>query len=56
MAIPAQNTSVKIKLGTSAVKAGYPLPAAVANPRVRIDRDGAHGVTRPTYPKVAKNR
>ena len=29
-------------------RAGSPLPAAIANPRVRIDRDGAHGVTRPT--------
>ena len=33
---------------TSAGRAGSPLPAAIANPRVRIDRDGAYGVTRPT--------
>ena len=29
-------------------RAGSPLTAAVANPRVRVDHDGAHGVTRPT--------
>ena len=34
---------------------GSPLPAAVAHPRVRVDHDGAHGATRPTCPKVAKN-
>ena len=31
--------AVKINLGTSAGWAGCPLPAAVANPRVRIDRE-----------------
>ena len=30
-------------------RAGSPLPAAIANPRVRIRHDGAHGVTRPTF-------
>jgi len=44
--------AVKLYLGTSA---GSPLPAAVANPRVRADHGGAHGVTRPTCPTVAKN-
>jgi len=50
-----RNLAFKIILGTSAGRAGYPLPTAVANPRVLIDRDGAHGVTHPTCPKVAKN-
>ncbi len=33
----------KLNLGTSAGWAVNPLPAAAANPRVRIDHDGAHG-------------
>jgi hypothetical protein len=29
-------------------RAGSPLPAALANQRIQIRYDGAHGVTRPT--------
>ncbi len=46
---------IKLNLVTSAGRAGSPLPATIANPRVLIDHDGAHGVTRPTCPKVARN-
>jgi len=34
---------------------GSPLPAAVANQRFLFHHVGAHGVTRPTCPKIAKN-
>ena len=44
--------AVKLNLETSAFS---PLPAAIANPRHLMPRDGAHGVTRPPCPKVAKN-
>src|SRR5208337_4499671 len=30
-------------------RAGSPLPAAVANQRMQVRRDGAHGVPRPTH-------
>ncbi len=43
------------KSGLTAGRAGSPRPTAVANPRVRVYRDGAHGVTRPPCPIVAKN-
>jgi hypothetical protein len=36
-------------------RAGSPLPAAVANQRLLVHHDGAHGLTRPTCPNVAKN-
>lgn len=36
-------------------RAGSPLPAAVANERLRIHHDGVHEVTRPTCPNVIGN-
>gem|GEM_PF-1751780 len=50
-----KNMAVQLYLGTSAGRAGSPLPAAVANPRARIYHAGAHGATRPTCPTDAKN-
>jgi hypothetical protein len=47
--------AVKLNIGTWVGRAGNPLPAAVANQRLLIHPDGAHGVTRPTCPNVAKN-
>jgi len=47
--------AVQLNLGTSAGRASGPLPAAVSNPRVRADHDGAYGATRPTCLTVAKN-
>ena len=46
---------IRLNLGTSVGRAGSPLHAAVVNPRVRVYHGGAHGVTRPTCPTVAKN-
>ena len=49
------NMAVKLNIGTVVGRAGSPLPAAVANQRFLIRLAGAHGVTRPTCPNVAKN-
>jgi hypothetical protein len=49
------NIAIKLNLGTWVGRAGNPLPAAAANQRLLIYPDGAHGVTRPTGPKVAKS-
>ena len=51
----SNNMAVKLNIGTWVGRAGNPLPAAVANQRLLIHPDGAHGVTRPTCPNVAKN-
>ena len=40
--------AVQLNLGPSAGRVGSPLPAAIANPRMRVGHNGAHGVTRPT--------
>jgi len=47
--------AVKLNLGTSAGRAGSPLPAAFANPRVQVYHAGAHGAARPTCPNDAKS-
>jgi len=47
--------AVQLNFGTSAGRAGSPLPAAIANPRVLVCHAGAHGVTRPTCSKVDMN-
>jgi hypothetical protein len=46
---------VQLNLGTVAGRAGSPLPAAIAKPRVLICHDGAHGGTRPTCLKITVN-
>jgi hypothetical protein len=47
--------AVKFNIGTSAGRAGSPLPAAVARQSLLIHHAGTHGVTRPICPRVAKN-
>ena len=42
--------AVKFNLGTSAVGRAVPCPPPLANERVLICHDSAHGVTRPTIP------
>ena len=42
--------SVNLNIGTSAVGRAVPCPPPLANKRVLIRHDGAHGVTRPTGP------
>ena len=52
--LPA-NSPLNLTLAHQQGRAGTPLHAAVAEQRLLVHHDGAHGVTRPTCPNVAKN-
>ena len=47
--------AVELNIGTSAVGRAVLCPPPLVNERGLVCHDGAHGVTRPTCPNVAKN-